>query len=276
MKKLLVFCFVTFCSFTSGIGTKNGNLPDDKNAPSLLSGNSESPFANRLVDSVYEQLHLNSSGLKKEAFYSAYKGYQYLLSKGMLKKTNLLSICDYSQSSYNKRLYVIDLVKQKVLFNTYVSHGKNCGGEYATSFSNLDNSNKSSLGFLITAETYNGKDGFSMHFDGIEPGINDNVRERNIVMHGSWYVNAQRADEGTMMGRSLGCPALSYGEHKQIIDVIKGGSCFFVYADNNLYTHTSYILNAHFEWPVLNSSLAYLPASSGNTINASSLQSALN
>ena len=72
--------------------------------------------------------------MKRDVFFYAYKGYEYLLNKGMLSNSELLTICDYSQSSHSKRLYVIDLAADKILFNTYVSHGKNSGGEYATEF----------------------------------------------------------------------------------------------------------------------------------------------
>ena len=39
---------------------------------------------------------------------------------------------------------------------------------------------------MITAETYTGKAGLSMRFDGVERGINDRVRSRDIVLHGSY------------------------------------------------------------------------------------------
>ena len=136
-------------------------------------------------------------------------------------------------------------------------------GNMPPSFSNKNNSNKSSLGFLITGETYRGHAGLSMHFDGVEPGFNDKVRQRSIVMHGSWYVNAERADEGTLMGRSLGCPAVPYAEHEKIIKAIKGGSCFFAYSPDNWYIHSSRILNAQFTWPVLNTQ--NMPDSSNTT-----------
>jgi len=103
---------------------------------------------------------------------------------------------------------------------------------------------------MITGGIYRGKRGYSMHLDGMETGINNNVRLRGIVMHGSNYVNAKRADEGNSMGRSFGCPAVSYVEHRKIIDKIKHGSCFFVYADDKLYTSSSKILNARFDWPL--------------------------
>ena len=236
----------------------------DKKFMSLLpSIKNEAPVVAKWIDSMYDAIHLDSFGLKKDVFYYACKGYEYFLSKNKLEKPSILTICDYSQSSSSKRLYVIDLNDGQLLFNTYVSHGKNSGGEYATSFSNSMNSHKSSLGFMITGDTYKGGNGYSMRLDGMEPGINDNVRDRDIVMHGSKYVNAKRADEGTTMGRSFGCPAVSYAEHKKIIDAIKDGSCFFIYADYKLYASASKILNANFEWPIAMQQT--LPV--GNTIN---------
>ena len=224
---------------------------DDKKFPSLLpSASDESPVVAKWIDSVYTKMNLDSTGLKKTVFFYACKGYEYLLSKNKLQKSSLLTICDYSQSSTSKRLYVIDLEKGEILFNTYVSHGKNSGSEYATSFSNRPETHKSSLGFMVTGDTYDGKNGYSMHFDGMEPCINDKVRSRDIVMHGSNYVNAERADEGAAMGRSFGCPAISYSIHKKIIDRIKEGSCFFVYAEDKWYNSSSRIINARFNWPL--------------------------
>ncbi|TDH18331.1 murein L,D-transpeptidase catalytic domain family protein [Segetibacter sp. 3557_3] len=224
---------------------ENGNLPDDKNMPSLLSSSIGSPAFVRHCDSVYESIGLLTYGLERDVFSKAYKGYQYLLNKGVLRKTSTLTICDYSQSSNNKRLYVIDLKEGKLLYNTYVSHGKNSGQEFATSFSNITNSNKSSLGFLVTAETYSGKAGYSMRFDGMESGVNDKVRMRDIVLHGSRFVNEHFMDMRGAIGKSLGCPAVPLVQAKKIIDAIKGGSCFYVNHPDDWYTRTSTILNAN-------------------------------
>jgi len=223
----------------------------DKKFSSLLpSIANEAPVVGKWIDSVYLAIHLDSFGLNRDVFYYAYKGYEYLLSESKLQDSSLLTICDYSQSSSSKRLYVIDLNEGKLLFNTYVSHGKKSGDAYATNFSNRMDSHKSSLGFMVTGGTYRGTKGYSMYLEGMETRINDNVRLRNIVMHGSNYVNAKRADEGNGMGRSYGCPAVSYSEHKKIINTIKNGSCFFVYAEDKLYASSSKILNAHFNWPL--------------------------
>ena len=242
------------CAFTTPITKISGAdvvHPVDKDFPSLLPSKPVGQtMAYKFVDSVYNRIKLDNYGLKKDVFFKAFKGYEYLQSKGMLKKTNLLTIVDYSQSSSKKRLYVIDVKAGKVLFNTYVSHGKRSGGEFPTDFSNVVNSHKSSLGFIVTGKSYRGGSGYSMHLNGVEPGINDNVYKRYIVMHGSHYVNERRADENET-GRSFGCPAVPYGQQYAIIDKIKDGSCLFIWAPNNKYQVSSRILNAAFQWPSL-------------------------
>ncbi|MDB5191260.1 MAG: hypothetical protein JWQ96_823 [Segetibacter sp.] len=229
---------------------KSGNhLPDDKMFPSLFGNNysAESPIMKRTADSLYDIIGLGMYGLERDVFFNGYKGYQYFLNKSMLRKTNILTICDYSQSSNNKRLYVIDVLNGRLLFNTFVSHGKNSGEEFATSFSNMNNSNKSSLGFLISAETYSGKAGLSMRFNGMEQGFNDLVKTRNIVLHGSRYVNESIMNDRGTIGKSLGCPAVPYGIHTRIIDAIKGGSCFFINSPDEHYARSSKILNSKFD-----------------------------
>ncbi len=246
MRKLALLSFVFLCAFTTKSDV-NTDPNDSKNLPGLLPNNIAPAGAQRWVDSLYNNIHLAGAGLSKQAFFNAYKGYQYLLSQGKLSNSDFLTICDYSQASSEKRLYVIDLKNNIILYHTYVAHGHNSGAEMANSFSNLNSSNKSSLGFLVTAETYTGHNGYSMRFDGMESGINDNVRSRDVVMHGSAYVCAGRA----MMGRSWGCPAVANTESTEIINTIKGGSCFYIYNPDIAYARQSKILNARFDWPAL-------------------------
>jgi hypothetical protein len=205
----------------------------------------------KVVDSIYKKAALFTYGLDRKIFFDAFKGYQYLLLKGRLSNPDLLTIADYSQSAKNRRLYVIDVKQGKLLFNTFVSHGRGSGTEFAADFSNAQNSNKSSLGFMVTAETYTGTSGYSLRLDGVEDGINNQVRVRNVVMHGSKFVNYERIYERGTIGNSLGCPAIPLSDHKQVIDKIKGGSCLFIYSDIPHYKRTSAILNANFDWPVL-------------------------
>lgn len=245
---LLIISSTSFAGNHKPDGDKPGNGPTgDKVFPSLLSNSANSPIIKKTADSIYDLISLGQYGLEKDVFFNAYKGFEYLKNKGLLNKENLITICDYSQSSINKRLYVIDIVNSRLLFNTYVTHGRNSGDEFATSFSNAQNSNKSCLGFLISGGTYKGKAGLSMKFEGMEPGINDHVKSRAIVLHGSRFVSASVFANGNTISKSLGCPAVPYGIHSQIIDVIKGGSCFFIYHPDQWYTNTSKILNAPFD-----------------------------
>src|SRR5690625_4461074 len=71
---------------------------------------------------IYTDLNLAQYGLSLEAFQHALTGYQDLNEKQQLRNPDILTIVDFSQSSKNKRLYVLDLKEQKLLFNTWVSH----------------------------------------------------------------------------------------------------------------------------------------------------------
>lgn len=192
---------------------------------------------------LFDSLDLDQLGLSEEAFQYAYKGYTELVEKGLIRKNGLLTICDFSQSSRKKRLYLVDMENFQVLKHTYVAHGRNSGGEFAKSFSNSPRSHKSSLGFYITSTTYKGGHGLSLRLQGVEKGINDKAMMRHIVIHGSNYVGDKFLDRSPFLGRSFGCPAIPAEETKDIIETIKDGSCLFIYHPSNTYLKTSKILN---------------------------------
>ena len=212
--------------------------------------NEELPFANVLpesqanntVNSVYDSLRLASIGLSRQVFDYAVKGFGYLKGRGKIINDNIITIADLSKSSYKKRLFVIDLKNCKLLFNTYVAHGMNSGQEFAKYFSNIPESNKSSLGFYQTSNTYQGKNGYSMHLVGLEKGINDNAYNRDIVMHGADYVSESLIKAQGYIGRSQGCPAVPEKQHKQIIDKIKNGTCLFIFGEDRNYFHRSAVI----------------------------------
>jgi len=195
------------------------------------------------VTALYEQIDLKEAGLSRKAFEYALKGYTYLLEHHRLGRTNILSICDLSQSSRNKRLYIVDLEQRVVLLNTYVAHGRNSGKEYANAFSNNPSSHKTSLGFYVTEDTYFGSNGLSLKICGMERGFNDRANGRNIVIHGSEYVGPDFLRMNSYTGRSYGCPAVPADETESVIDAIKGGSCLFIYHPTKKYISRSKILN---------------------------------
>jgi hypothetical protein len=192
---------------------------------------------------MYEKLKLKRSGLNRKVFEYAWKGYKHLLSKGQVSNRDMLSICDFSLSSRRKRLFVIDLQSNKLLVNTYVAHGRNSGGEYASRFSNSPESHQSSLGFYITGTTYIGGHGLALKMDGVERGINDNANDRNIVVHGSKYVGEKFIKNNPFNGRSFGCPAIPSNYTPKVINSIKDGSCLFIYHPTKYYLSKSRILN---------------------------------
>jgi hypothetical protein len=174
-----------------------------------------------------------------EIFNTAITGYQEVTN---LKKKNLISIIDFSMPSTKKRFFVIDLENKRLIYKCFVAHGKNSGDNYAESFSNKPGSLKSSLGFFITAETYFGKHGYSLRLEGLEKGINDNARTRELVIHGANYVSEVFIKKNGRLGRSWGCPALPVENSKEIIDKISGGSCLFIYSNDNNYKKNSAFL----------------------------------
>ena len=191
------------------------------------------------LSAMYDSLRLNLMGLSRQAYDCAIQGFNYLVKTGQVANDHIISIVDFSLPSSRKRLFVLDLEKSKVVFNTYVAHGVNSGTACASQFSNRPQSNQSSLGFYETLNTYNGGNGYSLRLQGLEPGINDNASRRDIVMHGAEYVSEDLVRAQGYIGRSWGCPAVPEKLHKPIIDKIKNGTCLFIYGpDRNYLTHS--------------------------------------
>ncbi|MCK4903949.1 MAG: murein L,D-transpeptidase catalytic domain family protein, partial [Candidatus Marinimicrobia bacterium] len=92
---------------------------------------------------------------------------------------------------------------------------------------------------FITAETYIGSNGYSLRIDGIEKGINHNARKRDIVIHKADYVSEDFIEQEGRLGRSWGCPALPNELSKDIINIIKEGTCIFVYGNDDKYLKKS-------------------------------------
>jgi len=191
---------------------------------------------------LYHQLLLDSMGLNQKAYELALKGWEKLQAAGTVAGNSLLTIADFSQPSAKKRLYVIDMLSGKLLFNTYVAHGRGSGKDQAKKYSNRPSSNMSSPGFYRTADTYYGSNGYSLRLEGLEKGINDNADRRAIVMHGADYVNESFARTQGYIGRSLGCPAIPLNMTRPIINTIKEGSCLFIYSPQVAYASRSRLL----------------------------------
>jgi L,D-transpeptidase catalytic domain len=192
---------------------------------------------------LYSRLNLARAGLSENAFTMALKGLGYCRKKGLTGRKQIITVIDFSKPSTQKRLFVIDIAKGKLLVQSLVAHGKNSGEKYANRFSNKEASHQSSLGMYITLGTYSGTHGYSLKLKGCENGINSNAYNRDIVLHGADYVSETFIAAKGFLGRSEGCPAVPEKLTKKIIDYIKGGSCLFIYHSSPEYTRNSKLLN---------------------------------
>ncbi len=237
MKNTLTIAFYCLCLAILSISWKPLAKADNNTEKTASAIIGKSPAVNTKAHSLYLALELKEMGLSEDAFSYAYKGYEVLLQKKLVANEGYLTICDFSQSSTKKRLYIIDLANQSVVMNTYVAHGKNSGGEFARYFSNRTGSLQSSLGFYVTKQTYYGEHGLSLRVAGVEKGINDKAYRRAIVIHGADYIGSQKK------GRSFGCPAVPKEESSRVINMIKNGHCLFIYHPSKKYLRGSKILN---------------------------------
>lgn len=168
-------------------------------------------------------------GLRAEVLKMALDAATRAARQGLVKRSNLLTVIDYSIPSSQPRLFVFDLAKRKLLFRELCAHGKNSGDDKASFFSNSPGSLATSLGLFVTADTYTGSNGYSLRLKGLEEGINDMAWDRAIVMHGAYYVSREAIKALGRLGRSWGCPAVRAEVAHDIIDTIRGGSPVFAY-----------------------------------------------
>lgn len=222
MQRLLIFIFLLFLQ-----GGHSINKGTSVQKPAV----SESSL-------LYSEMNLQRI-ISYSAFEQALSGYNRIDAPNK----DILTLIDFSKPSTQERLFILDMKHKKLVLSSVVSHGRNSGENYATSFSNVSGSYKSSLGFYLTDNTYKGKNGYSLILNGLERGINDKARERAIVMHGADYSNPSVIASSGRLGRSLGCPALPEKISRKVIDMIKGGTILFIYANDKAYAQKSPILS---------------------------------
>jgi hypothetical protein len=170
-----------------------------------------------------------------DVFKLAKSAYDCATATGVAKSPTL-TIIDYSMPATKKRMWVIDMQRNHVLFNTFVAHGIGSGGVTASRFSNVPQSRATSLGLYKTANSYRGQYGYSLRLIGLDPGYNDNAYARAVVIHGAPYVNGR-------MGNSWGCPAIPQKLAMPIINRIKDGNLVFAYYPSSAWLKKSKYLN---------------------------------
>lgn len=177
----------------------------------------------------------------------------YFENEDKFTNKRYISIGDYSQSSKERRLYILDLETGE-LQREFLAHGsgrnrvgravgdKNhdgfldkCKHSRFSRFVRLVKHRRWGMtrpGFMRVDGTY-----YSRKFDyGSMKGHNSifltglskssrDVRKRSVVFHEASYVR----NESVVQGRTLGCPAIPVGRMKYVMPKISGGSLYYSY-----------------------------------------------
>lgn len=193
------------------------------------------------INTQVSHLSQKAPALNKKVLKYALTAYQQASKHGNVKKS-VLTVIDYSLPSSKQRMWIFDVNKERLLYQTYVAHGQNSGMNVPHHFSNQSSSKATSLGTYVTKDTYMGSKGLSLNLQGLEKGFNDNAYNRRVVVHGAWYVEPTFIKQTGRAGRSWGCPSVAQSIAKPVINAIKGGSVLFAYyPDSNYLSHSRYV-----------------------------------
>ncbi len=193
------------------------------------------------INQEVQSLSQKAPLLNKQVLKLALTAYKNADNKGAVKRP-VLTVIDYSLPSSKQRMWIFDLDHDRLLYNTYVAHGRNSGMDTPHHFSNLNSSKETSLGTYITRDTYIGSKGYSLNLQGLEKGFNDNAYSRRVVVHGAWYVEPDFIKKSGHAGRSWGCPSIAKTIAKPVINTIKGGSVVFAYYPDSYYlSHSGFV-----------------------------------
>jgi len=193
-------------------------------------------FFTHYVSDIYQTANLQQTGLDINVFQKAVTGYMNLkLANKLPANSNVITVVDFTKSSREKRMWIIDMMSKSLVLNTWVAHGQGSGDDMANRFSNNNESHQSSLGFYLTDDVYIGKHGRSLRLDGLDGGVNSAARARGIVIHAADYVCQNTINQIGRLGRSFGCPAVSPAVSNQVINTIKGKTVLYINGNDGNY-----------------------------------------
>jgi hypothetical protein len=175
-------------------------------------------------DALYDELGLEGA-ISRATFEAA-----RLKAERHGLQARMLAIADMTQPSTAQRMVVIDLVGKKVVMRTWVAHGQNSGDLMATRFSNTNESHQTSLGlYKVGQRIVSPKHGPALLLDGLDRGVNDKARAREIIVHGADYVSEKFIEKNGRLGRSWGCPAIPREEMARAIEFLGDGGLLYVH-----------------------------------------------
>lgn len=198
-----------------------GLFVPERPAPPALPANAAAVEA----DAVFAECAL-AGVMDAEAFRRAY------LSRSVHHATStILAVADMTRPSTEKRLFIIDLARKRLLLRTWVAHGRNSGDRYCTSVSDRPGSLQTSKGLYRVGERIvSPKHGDALMLHGLDKGVNGHAEEREIILHSADYVSAAFIAEHGRLGRSFGCPAVPCEDLPYILRLFADGGLLYVHA----------------------------------------------
>jgi hypothetical protein len=144
------------------------------------------------------------------------------------------AVLDFSAHSSTPRFHLVERASGRVLQTFRVAHGHGSEGSrndgYAEVFSNVPDSNTSSLGLYRTAETYVSEvwPGLAMRMDGLS-ATNSNARSRYIVIHAARYMELEswKGKKAGRPGLSDGCFVFSKADRDVVVSSLQGGALIY-------------------------------------------------
>ncbi len=217
-----------------------------------ISENAQKLGASR--EAISQALCFHQKHIGKTKFYKKIRG--KLTSSTIITNDNFLVVQDFTQTALDQRFYLINLKTNEVQ-SYYSAHGSGNFPQHfnwptiAEYFSNTPNSNLTPQGFMISGERLESKRGWkwTMKFDGVEVGLNDNSRDREIVFHpgvGSTNWNDERIDQGYTSSNDMidtskqnldirymskGCTMVSKHNAEDIYRKTKKGTLFYNFTE---------------------------------------------
>jgi hypothetical protein len=149
--------------------------------------------------------------------------------RGKVEYEDRVYIVDFQAHSSKPRLFRLDLTTgEATAYRT--AHGRGSDPAhtgFAERFSNVPNSNASSVGaYLTVGQSAGPKHGPNVLLDGLDP-TNSQVRDRAIIVHAADYCEpAYLASQGKL-GRSFGCFAVSRADLEVLRPDMDGGRLLF-------------------------------------------------
>lgn len=176
---------------------------------------------------VWQKSHPDALRLAVEAYWRYRSAYPAEVRKPYLYYV------DFGLDSRTPRGYVFDMDALEIVDGPFtVAHGRGSArGLHGvpTRFTNIKDSNATSLGLYLAEETYAFRGtaagrryrSIGLRLKGVSGPFNDAARERGIVVHGAPYVTPEQA------GRSEGCPAMEPERAERLIPMIAEGGMVF-------------------------------------------------